>query len=1314
MATYTYEIQGRTVEFDQELDEEKLKEVEQYFIDLDAQTPTDEPVAPTPTQVNPDEITLKPTEYDNLFQKAGEKYNVDPNLLKSIAKVESDFNPNAENKKSGALGMMQIMPQTAKGIEKNYNIVVDPRDAESSVFGAAALMDELLTKYDNDVYKALEDYNGGPSLVGKSAETKKYSEDVMKYVMGKSPTNIPQTVSAKEQKAKPVPNVSTEPQPKSREIQYNEMFENEDFFSFIEDYMEARFGKKGLLQKDESRKDYIDRFANHMRHVNYNNIDLTQELMWTANADDDDKIKAGRAFEIWDSIPVFGGGYDKFGAFKDIGQALVTDITSYLGFGVGKIASLGASKTALRLATAKTKKLAKGRSTNKVDKMLDKVKRNTRLKAAGAGFLTEGTIGAYSGSLDQQLAVQQYRQEVVDPTAIALNAAITSTFGALSGLPASRITAEKDVKRFMELQEKNKMAPGESPDEKEIIELLGKSDEEISKMDFLDPKNGEKVIAGISTEQNELLQAQIKTKLMPMMVKVAGQIMLSDPVRYKRFRKGDTVFDPVSGKTLVATDDEKISQAVNRVLMDIGEIDEDVIQQATAKAGVDTKEFATTIQKSLVDKLKEYNITPKQFSEAMQSTVSDAGKVMGSYSYVAKLLGKFRKVDSELDEMITKMNGDIDSPGMMSYLGRIINRGERESKVLVTSALSTTTRNVMGNLSAMTYQSAAGVFESIFHSMFRAGNALLKGDTQVFDTNRGFVEQIKDSFTVWGKMLNYGVTSQTADKLLQFNRNISDNLFHSLQVGEKGTEDISKFSRFFSSVNLAQDVFFRKAMFTASVEQRMKDVGLNMYDYIAKEKAIPVDILRKASDDAMKGTFSYQFKDKGLGKGVESTSETLAHHFVRTFENVPFGSLAITFPRFMANALAYQYRYSPLGATSGMQDIAKGLKLANKKNATAAEKAEAAALYRKGKKALGEGSVGTAAIYAAYEYRKQNQDKETFMVEGSEGTEFNMQPIFPLAPYLAVGDYLAKLFHGESPEKIKESLEAIAGLKLPGGTASTLIDTIVSESSGKSAERVERVIGNVIGDFMGRFIQPGKPLFEFFEGMNSEPTVKRDPTAIDIDVLIGEKEGPVWLENMQNRVLNKIPENLTFGLFGKEDLKEAVSFYRDAPPTGVGSFFTNFTGLTMTPQRTEIEKEFIRLQINPYRFFPPSGVRMYDRAVIAASVEPLQRYMKERMSRSDYEGLSLSMKKQALEETMKDVTAEGRAIAKEVMFKDDASTNPQMQYRLFERMKFHNLPKQAQKIINQEYAKDHDGKTIEDTKIYEDFHKYYNKAMQLR
>ena len=30
------------------------------------------------------------------------------------------------------------------------------------------------------------------------------------------------------------------------------------------------------------------------------------------------------------------------------------------------------------------------------------------------------------------------------------------------------------------------------------------------------------------------------------------------------------------------------------------------------------------------------------------------------------------------------------------------------------------------------------------------------------------------------------------------------------------------------------------------------------------------------------------------------------------------------------------------------------------------------------------------------------------------------------------------------------------------------------------------------------------------------------------------------------------------------------------------------------------------------------------------------------------------------------------------------------------------------------YSKDHDGKTIEDTKIYEDFHKYYNKAMQLR
>ena len=63
-----------------------------------------------------------PSELEPYFKEAAEKYNVDVNLLKAIAKAESNFNPNAVSS-AGALGVMQLMPSTASslGISNAYN-----------------------------------------------------------------------------------------------------------------------------------------------------------------------------------------------------------------------------------------------------------------------------------------------------------------------------------------------------------------------------------------------------------------------------------------------------------------------------------------------------------------------------------------------------------------------------------------------------------------------------------------------------------------------------------------------------------------------------------------------------------------------------------------------------------------------------------------------------------------------------------------------------------------------------------------------------------------------------------------------------------------------------------------------------------------------------------------------------------------------------------------------------------------------------------------------------------------------------------------
>ena len=50
---------------------------------------------------------------EEIFTEAAEKYNVPKNLIKAIAKAESDFNPNATSG-AGAQGIMQLMPATAR------------------------------------------------------------------------------------------------------------------------------------------------------------------------------------------------------------------------------------------------------------------------------------------------------------------------------------------------------------------------------------------------------------------------------------------------------------------------------------------------------------------------------------------------------------------------------------------------------------------------------------------------------------------------------------------------------------------------------------------------------------------------------------------------------------------------------------------------------------------------------------------------------------------------------------------------------------------------------------------------------------------------------------------------------------------------------------------------------------------------------------------------------------------------------------------------------------------------------------------------
>jgi soluble lytic murein transglycosylase-like protein len=98
---------------------------------------------------------------DVLLSGAGAAHNIDAELLASVVKIESGFRVNAKSR-AGALGLMQLMPSTAR-----ENGVDDRSRADANIRGGTAYLDALLKRYHDDAVLALAAYNAGPGAVDR-------------------------------------------------------------------------------------------------------------------------------------------------------------------------------------------------------------------------------------------------------------------------------------------------------------------------------------------------------------------------------------------------------------------------------------------------------------------------------------------------------------------------------------------------------------------------------------------------------------------------------------------------------------------------------------------------------------------------------------------------------------------------------------------------------------------------------------------------------------------------------------------------------------------------------------------------------------------------------------------------------------------------------------------------------------------------------------------------------------------------------------------------------------------------------------------
>ena len=1051
----------------------------------------------------------------------------------------------------------------------------------------------------------------------------------------------------------------------------------------MDSYLTKRIGKDGVRKKGETDEEVVERFLTHMRFVEGNTIDTMQEVDFLKDERTTQQTKDNFniLYTMYQEMPSFAseGGGNFWSGASDVLTAAIFDPATAVGLSLG--GPIGS------VVTQAVKQAGKGAATRAI--LATALKGN--LGKITAMTSVEGLLGAMSESQRQEIEVEVGMMASKDWKTIGTAGALGGV-GSLIGFPLGVSAAKKGLAAAGVRSGDQVLADRISAK----VTRTGRNNETAEEIANFDPvnggtfdKEGAQRIRDALSMPGFPMDAKVMSDVVKATTMAVGNLMKDMPEKYFMSNKADGT-------------PELISDTVARILKDSADIDDDVLERALSKTGLSVAEF----------------------SDVGRLTANEAGETLGHYSALKRSIDKMAGNNPALKKKLKEIygKGDETRSAFGTFTGWV-KRLDRESRAMMVSQIATTARNVLSAGAYLTFGAASKAVESTIYHAAKGVSAAVGGQASIKGTKKGLLEIGEDAFSTLGQIVTPKQNKALADMLLKDNSRLSTVLFRTMQ--ETGDQDLSRVTRWMNGLNMAQDQVIRSGVFTDSVNRQMKKLDLDMYDYIANNKPIPIDVLKSATDDALDATFA-KMPEKGL-----------ARKFVEFVESMPLvpviGTHQFPFARFMADAMLFQYKYSPLNflnaASVGVQGAAKSTKarkaLASGRldafkdpkalkaiadgtiteaaaiKATKDARLAAEASIRSGGRNMEEavervskGAVGSAALYAAYLYRDENQGTAWYNMTdtGENNKPVDIRAVFPLAPYLAVADLLVKWRNGDldNAEPAGQLLAGITGSQLRPSRVQDFVGDLFetlrdADADTVTGEKVGAILGDWAGSIAGRpftAAQIGRDIYAAFD--DSEAIIR------ETRMVKGDGFGEVAANSFMNHLKSKVP-------VWQKELPE----YR-SPTTGgtvrrQSAAMAQFSGIKYMPTLTEIETELASKGIESYTIVPKTGNKQADYYAKKSMPVYTDMLLGSTIASPWYKSQTKFKQKLILDGQINEAKKLAKLIG-EGEASMDAMRNGKG-YTAFDKGKWARTPKEARKLANEYYMNNY-GKTVEELGAY--------------